>query len=223
MMTSANNNNAEMKLPLSLASSAKSNRRSFLSSSVNVAGAGLLSFAVITQRPRDANSADAPPSVMPAVGTKAPEFKLPNSKGDGSTTTLQSLTKNNKWTVLYFYPGAFTQGCTLEAKGFQRDIEKYQALDTQIVGVSVDPVEKNASFCSQFGLDFYMLSDVGGRVSKTYGSALAVPGFGTFSNRQTYIIDPKGNLRWVFTDVESRVPRHSAEVLEKLNELTTTA
>jgi peroxiredoxin Q/BCP len=91
------------------------------------------------------------------------------------------------------------------------------------VKVSVDPVEKNASFCSQFGLDFYMLSDVGGRISKTYGSALAVPGFGTFSNRQTYIIDPKGNLRWVFTDVESRVPRHSAEVLEKLNELTTTA
>lgn len=86
--------------------------------------------------------------------------------------------------------------------------------------MSVDPVEKNASFCSQFGLDFFMLSDVGGRVSQAYGSALAVPGFGTFSNRQTYLIDPRGNLRWVFTDVESRVQRHSAEVLDKLRELT---
>jgi len=61
-----------------------------------------------------------------------------------------------------------------------------------------------------------MLSDVGGKVSKLYGSALSIPGFGTFSNRQTYLLDPRGNLRFVFTDVESHVPRHSAEVLEKI-------
>jgi thioredoxin-dependent peroxiredoxin len=64
-------------------------------------------------------------------------------------------------------------------------------------------------------------------VSKAYGSALSIPGFGTFSNRQTYLIDPQGNLRWVFVDVESRIARHSAEVLEKLTQLqqqeTTTA
>ena len=115
--------------------------------------------------------------------------------------------------------GAFTSGCTLEARGFQRDMDAYRDLNAQIVGVSVDPVEKNAQFCSAEGLDFYMLSDVGGRVSKLYGSALSVPGFGTFSNRQTYVIDPKGNLRWIFTDVESRIARHSAEVLDKLKEL----
>ena len=59
----------------------------------------------------------------------------------------------------------------------------------------------------------------GGKVSKSYGSALSIPGFGTFSNRQTYLIDPKGILRWVFTDVESHIARHSEEVLEKLLEL----
>ena len=64
-----------------------------------------------------------------------------------------------------------------------------------------------------------MLSDAGGKVSKLYGSALSVPGFGVFSNRQTYIINPKGELKWVFTDVESRIPRHSEEVLNKLKEL----
>jgi peroxiredoxin Q/BCP len=64
-----------------------------------------------------------------------------------------------------------------------------------------------------------MLSDKGGKVSKLYGSALSIPGFGTFSNRQTYLLDPKGNLRFVFTDVESHVPRHSAEVLEKIVEV----
>ena len=56
-------------------------------------------------------------------------------------------------------------------------------------------------------------------MSKAYGSSLSIPGFGTFSNRQTYIIDPNKNVRWVFADVESRIPRHSSEVLEKLKEL----
>mmetsp|Transcript_1753 Transcript_1753/g.3710 ORF Transcript_1753/g.3710 Transcript_1753/m.3710 type:complete len:216 (-) Transcript_1753:518-1165(-) len=155
---------------------------------------------------------------IPAVGAKAPSFDLPNSRGDGSTS-LNALTGSGKWTVLYFYPGAFTTGCTLEAKSFQRDLDQYRNLNAQIVGVSVDPPEKNAQFCSSTGLDFFMLSDIGGTVSKQYGSALSIPGFGSFSNRQTYLIDPKGNIRWVFTDVESRIARHSGEVLEKLNEL----
>jgi peroxiredoxin Q/BCP len=181
-----------------------SSRRAFVSAGVGSA---------VTAALLPANAA------VPETGAKAPEFDLPNSKGEG-TTSLGSLTKAGKWTVLYFYPGAFTSGCTLEARGFQADVSKYQKLNAQVVGVSVDPVEKNAQFCSAEGLDFYLLSDQGGKVSKAYGSALSIPGFGTFSNRQTYIIDPKGNLRWVFTDVESHIPRHSTEVLEKLTELT---
>jgi thioredoxin-dependent peroxiredoxin len=163
---------------------------------------------------------EAQPScaAIPETGTKAPKFDLPNSRGEG-TTTLSDLVKAGKWTVLYFYPGAFTSGCTLEARGFQKDIEQYRKMNAQIVGVSVDPVEKNAQFCSAESLDFFMLSDKGGEISKAYGSALSIPGFGTFSNRQTYLIDPSGNLRWVFTDVESHIPRHSEEVLEKLGEL----
>ena len=157
-------------------------------------------------------------TTAPPTGAKAPSFELPNSRGEG-TTSLKNLVKAGKWTVLYFYPGAFSKGCTLEARGFQRDIEEYRKLNAQIVGVSVDPVEKNAQFCTAEGLDFYMLSDTGGQVSQLYGSALSIPGFGMFSNRQTYIIDPEGNLRWVFTDVESRIARHSDEVLQKLGEL----
>ena len=167
-------------------------------------------------------SSDVPPAT---AGGKAPYFELPNSRASSinpATTSLTDLIKTGKWTVLYFYPGAFTQGCTLEARSFQRDMDQYRSLNAQIVGVSVDPVEKNAQFCSAEGLDFYMLSDTGGRVSKLYGSALSIPGFGTFSNRQTYLIDPKGNLRWVFLDVESHIARHSAEVLEKLKELEVT-
>ena len=169
-------------------------------------------------RPGAALAAATAESGLPARGAKAPDFELPDSRGNG-IVTLDTLTKNRKWTVLYFYPGAFTSGCTLEARGFQRDLESYRKLNAQIVGVSVDPVEKNAQFCTEEKLDFFMLSDKGGQVSKRYGSALSIPGFGTFSNRQTYIIDPKGELRWIFTDVESKISRHSGEVLEKLIEL----
>jgi thioredoxin-dependent peroxiredoxin len=154
----------------------------------------------------------------PETGRKAPDFELPSSRGAG-TTSLSELTKSGKWTVLYFYPGAFSTGCTLEAKSFQRDIDDYRKSNAQIVGVSVDPPEKNQAFCSATGLDFYMLSDVGGKVSTAYGSAVRIPGFGTFSNRQTYLIDPQGKLQWVFTGVENRIPTHSKEVLAKLEEI----
>lgn len=190
----------------SLSTSAPKTRRAFLN-----AGAAITATSIIGSPPALAGT--------PPTGAKAPEFDLPNSRGEGSTS-LETLTKAGKWTVLYFYPGAFTSGCTLEARGFQRDIDDYRKLGAQIVGVSVDPPEKNAQFCTSEGLDFYMLSDKSGQVSKEYGSAISIPGFGTFSNRQTYIIDPNGNLRWVFTDVESKIARHSSEVLEKLSELT---
>jgi len=155
---------------------------------------------------------------LPTQGKRAPDFELENSRGNGAVT-LDTLVANNKWTVLYFYPGAFTSGCTLEARGFQRDLDEFRKLNAQIVGVSVDPVEKNAQFCTEEKLDFFMLSDKGGTISKKYGSALSVPGFGTFSNRQTYLIDPTGDLRYIFTDVESKIARHSSEVLAKLSEL----
>lgn len=184
-------------------------RRSFVKEGL-VSILGVATAVVTTRQSAVAES--------PAVGSKAPAFDLPNSRGDGNTS-LDDLVANGKWTVLYFYPGAFTSGCTLEAKSFQRDLDEYRKLNAQIVGVSVDPPEKNAQFCSSVGLDFFMLSDTGGRVSKEYGSALSIPGFGSFSNRQTYLIDPNGKVRWVFEDVESRIPRHSQEVLSKLVEL----
>jgi len=208
------------KPSISSSNNNKVNRRTFFNTAVATA-AGIATSTITQSTTLPANANAAPTPTLPETGVKAPFFDLPNSKNDGSTTSLTTLTKDGKWTVLYFYPGAFTSGCTLEARGFQKDSSKYKSLNTQIVGVSVDSVEKNQKFCAEEQLDFYMLTDEKGIVSKAYGSSLSIPGFGTFSNRQTYLIDPQGNLRWVFTDVESHVARHSAEVLEKLNQLTT--
>ncbi len=75
-------------------------------------------------------------------------------------------------------------------------------------------------FEKTYGLSFPLLSDKDGAVSTAYGSVLKIPFLGTFSNRKTYLIDPTGNLRFVFTDVDSRVKKHADDVLAKLAELT---
>jgi len=218
------NNNMKSHTPVATTTTSTTTTTSISSRRVFGATTAFASLAAITSSlvavPPTAAVASDTASATTTVGAQAPEFELENSRGNG-LTTLEQLKQNGKWTVLYFYPGAFTSGCTLEARGFQRDLDSYRKLNAQIVGVSVDSVEKNASFCSEEKLDFFMLSDKGGAVSKKYGSALSIPGFGTFSNRQTYIIDPSGDLRWIFTDVESKIARHSSEVLEKLTELKT--
>ena len=183
-------------------------------------GGTIISSAIMitstTPQPAQAASKKSQ-STIPKLGEPAPPFTLMNTRGQ--IITLDTLAANKKWTVLYFYPGAFTSGCTLEARRFQEELSSFQELNAQIVGVSVDSVEKNSEFCTTEKLDFYMLTDEGGEVSKSYGSSLSVPLVGTFSNRQTYIIDPQKNVRWVFVDVESRIPQHANDVLDKLKEL----
>jgi peroxiredoxin Q/BCP len=140
---------------------------------------------------------------------------LPSNSG--KEISLKDLA--GKRTVLYFYPGDFTQGCTIEAQAFERDIEKYKDLGVQVVGVSVDSVDKHLDFKKKYGLDFPLLSDQGGKVSDKYGSLLDLKFLGKFSNRQTYIISPEGKIEYVFTDVESKVAKHSEDVLKKLSNL----
>jgi len=152
---------------------------------------------------------------IPAVGVSAPEFSLPSNSGkDVSLADLKG-----KWTVLYFYPGDFTQGCTIEAQAFERDFAKYKALGAQILGVSVDSVDKHLDFSKTYGLEFSLLSDKGGVISNKYGSLLDFGFVGKFSNRQTYIVGPDLTVKAVFTDVESKLASHSSEVLSKLESL----
>ena len=67
---------------------------------------------------------------QPTIGSDAPDFSLPSNK-DGKIFTLADL-KGSR-TVLYFYPGDFTQGCTIEAQAFQRDIGKYKVSISLII------------------------------------------------------------------------------------------
>lgn len=146
---------------------------------------------------------------LPVLNQPAPEFRLPTNTGEG---TISLADYRGKWVVVYFYPKDFTPGCTLEAQRFQQDLPKYINRNTQILGISADSIDSHAEFCDSEGLRFPLLADTDGSVSKAYGSWM-----GVVSARHTFIIDPDGILRQIFTGVRPVI--HSAEVLAKLEEL----
>jgi len=155
-------------------------------------------------------SAMALGGIQPSLNESAPDFTLPTNLGDGEVSLHDY---RGKWVVLYFYPQDFTPGCTLEAKRFQQDLQKYHDLNAEIIGVSVDDVNSHQSFCDEEGLKFPLLADTDGKVSKAYGSWLSGR-----SLRHTYIINPEGILVAKFLGVRPAI--HSQEVLSELNKLT---
>lgn len=146
---------------------------------------------------------------MPSAGQKAPTFTLPSQ--DGSPVSLDSY--HGKWVVLYFYPKDMTQGCTIEAHNFQRDLPKFEAENAVILGVSVDTVDSHKQFCTKDGLTFHLLADPEHKVVDEYGSLGHYKDL-TIANRNTFLIDPKGKIVKVWTKVDPNV--HSAEVLEAI-------
>jgi peroxiredoxin Q/BCP len=148
----------------------------------------------------------------PAVGTEAPDFTLDSQ--DGKPVSLHDF--RGKWVVLYFYPKDMTPGCTIEAHNFQRDMAKYEAKNAIILGVSVQDEKSHQEFCAKESLNFKLLADTDKIVSEKYDS---ITNFGVMklSARHTFLIDPSGKVRKVWTDVD--VKKHSDEVLAALDEL----
>jgi peroxiredoxin Q/BCP len=146
----------------------------------------------------------------PQVGQMAPDFTLPSQ--DGSKVSLHDF--RGHWVVLYFYPKDGTSGCTLEAHNFQRDLEKYQQLNAEIVGVSVDTPDSHKEFCAKQGLHFKLLADTEKKVSEAYDSLMMII---HFSSRNTFLISPDGEIAKVWLGVSPA--KHSDEVLAALSSL----
>jgi peroxiredoxin Q/BCP len=148
-----------------------------------------------------------------APGTVAPNFSLPSQ-----TDTMVSLKDyKGKYVVLYFYPKDMTSGCTIEAHNFERDTDKYAALNAVVLGVSLDTVESHKTFCSKDGLNFKLLADPDHKVIDAYNIPIASMGENKFAKRDTYLIGPDGRIL-KFWEVKS-VQTHSDEVLAAIQEL----
>jgi peroxiredoxin Q/BCP len=155
-------------------------------------------------------SAGSPAAELPAAGSKAPGFTLPSQ--EGKSISLKDF--HGKWVVLYFYPKDMTPGCTIEAHNFQRDLAQYTAHNAVILGVSADNVDSHQQFCTKESLTFRLLADPGKQVISAYGS-LAPNGM--VAARNTFLIDPSGVIRKVYTNVNPNP--HSQEVLADLSQL----
>jgi thioredoxin-dependent peroxiredoxin len=169
----------------------------------------LIVVAVIFIVPRLLSSSR---SAVPAPGSTAPDFTLASQ--EGASVSLKDY--RGKWVVLYFYPKDQTPGCTREAHNFQVDQEKYSQHNAVVLGVSMDSVDSHKKFCAKEGLNFKLLADSEGKVSKEYGS-LTNLGVAKFAARHTFLIDPSGKVARAYTNVDPG--RHSEDVLAALDQL----
>lgn len=143
------------------------------------------------------------------VGAPAPAFELPDQ--DGKLHTLEDY--RDQWVALYFYPKDGTPGCTTEACEFRDDIFKFRRMDCQIIGVSLDDAESHKKFAEEHGLPFPLLADTEGTAADAYGVKTRRFGF-TMAKRETFLIDPQGNIAKHYTDVDPDT--HSQQILDDL-------
>lgn len=114
---------------------------------------------------------------MLKVGDTAPDFAVGN-------TTLHRILEE-RIAVVFFYPGAFTPGCTREARGFGEEFERLAAAGAQIVGVSTDEQEKNDRFRESLRLPYPLVGDPDGTIVKAYDAKMPLLGI---ARRVTYVI-----------------------------------
>ncbi len=145
-------------------------------------------------------------------GALAPNLAIPNQSG--KLTEIQDF--RGTWLVLYFYPKDETPGCTLEAKNFAKDHNKYSALGAKVVGVSLDSTQSHQDFINNHKLPFDLLADTEGAASKRYKVLLNL-GITKIAKRQTFIVDPDGVIVKHYDDVEPET--HSKQILADMPEL----
>lgn len=135
------------------------------------------------------------------TGTKAPDFTLQATKGgDVFTFSLADALKKGP-VVLYFYPAAFTTGCTIEAHEFADAIDQYKALGATVIGVSHDPVDKLQKFSvSECRSKFAVAADTNQTVMKEYDAVLAQ--HPQYANRTSYVIAPDGTIIYTYTSLD---------------------
>ena len=165
---------------------------------------------------------------MLEIGTKAPEFCLPNQDG----VEICSRDLKGKWVVLYFYPKDNTPGCTTQACDFTAEQPKFEELDAIILGVSADGMKKHQNFIAKHDLEITLLSDEDTKMMQEYGVWQLKKNYGKEYMgivRSTYIINPEGEIAAGWEGVRVRVKRkkdgvpyevvHVDEVRKKLAEL----
>lgn len=136
------------------------------------------------------------------IGTKAPDFELPDQNGE-----IRSLSEfRGQKVILYFYPKDMTPGCTKQACSFGELYPQFQEKGAVVLGVSKDSVASHKKFEEKYGLPFILLSDPERKVIEAYDVWKEKKNYGKVSMgvvRSTYLIDEAGIIIKAFGNVKA--------------------
>ena len=152
------------------------------------------------------------------VGNKAPDFTLFDT--DKKVRALKEFL--GKKTVLAFYPGAFTGACTKELCALRDSMTRFNELNAQVVGISVDAPFANKAFASQNNLQFPILSDYTRATIQAYG--IVHDGFAGLtgyiaSKRSVFVLDTDGVVRYAWVSDNPGVEPNYEEVTKALGSI----
>ena len=146
------------------------------------------------------------------VGTPASDFSLFNQRGEKVSLADFRGVKN---VLLYFYPKAMTPGCTVQACGIRDSKDQFAELDTVVMAVSPDSVDRLVKFEDKQELNFTLLSDEDHQVTESYGAWDMKKFMGREfegTHRVTFLIDEDGKIASVI--LKAKVKDHSSQILE---------
>ena len=152
---------------------------------------------------------------MLEVGTKAPDFTLPDK--NGTPVSLSSFRRRKD--VLYFYPKDNTPGCTRQACAFAQSHEAFARKNAVGIGISKDSAASHLKFAEKYALPFVLLSDPDHQVIEAYGAWQEKKLYGKVTMgvvRSTYLIDEQGAIEKVMPKVKPDT--NAAELLAYLSE-----
>lgn len=147
---------------------------------------------------------------MLKVGDRAPDFAA--TAQDGKAVKLSEL--RGKRVVMFFFPKAFTRGCTIETRQFRDHYSELAALGAEVLGVSVDDSEKQCEFASREGVPFPMIGDATRGIGRSYDVLWPLL---NVAQRVTYVIGPDGIIEAVFHH-ELMVGKHLEQVRAHLEQ-----
>jgi peroxiredoxin (alkyl hydroperoxide reductase subunit C) len=158
---------------------------------------------------------------MPRIGDTAPDFTAVTTKG----TIKLSEYAENKWIVLFSHPADFTPVCTTEMSGFAQNKAEFDALNTELIGLSIDSVFSHLAWVNNVRqntgvyFDFPIIADIDMKVSKLYGM-LQPNESETHAVRAVFFIDPEKKIRLIMY-YPLNVGRSMDEILRVLTALQT--
>ena len=147
------------------------------------------------------------------IGDAAPTFDVQTDTG--ARFSLRGVL--GRWVIVWFFPESESIASDTQARGFEKLLESFIDLNAVIVGVSIEPREEHIALRSRNHLTYPLCTDRSKAISSVYDVMKGLEGWRGRANRQTFLIDPDGQITFTWPRVNPRT--HAKTVLEVLEKM----